>query len=612
MTILLGAFPAWAVSTADQQRCIGALNRDGDRVAAAQAKESLACLKLAGKGELVTTAETCLTADANLKVAAKKGKTSADDTKFCAIPPPFGHAGADRVNAVAQQGELNLIADVFGSAPDLAWVACADSLERCKCQSEVLKGVEKTAKAQRRQFVRCKKAHLPIASAAADLARCVDNLATSDSIAAARASGGKIDKIVAELGAAITRRCDAPAVIDALFPGTCNGQAGTGLRDCLADRSSCRVCQTFNDMDELAVDCDVFDDGTANGSCGGSVYSPTATPIATETPTLAASPTDTPAELPSSTPTESATPAPTDTPEPMSTPTPTATTVMEMLTINFPDSGSGRVTDVANGISCTTTCTVGVPQGTVVHLAVDANGATWSKIAGFYKWTGACSGSGDCVLPVESSTTVDAWISPEDLRIVLADGPFAGTAPPDYTHSRDAVLRLRALAGAREVTRLVEWSTSPNELRLVPPGYMVTVAENPAGYFIGFAAQIWDIFDVYVIIANNLLTPTMAGASAAFVVYLSGDTVSLDLVFPTCSSGSYGSTGACYTHLGATRGVGVCQDGVATCGPEPQTCYESLCFGSWSACVGEVLPSAEICGNGLDENCNSLIDDGCP
>jgi hypothetical protein len=48
------------------------------------------------------------------------------------------------------------------------------------------------------------------------------------------------------------------------------------------------------------------------------------------------------------------------------------------------------------------------------------------------------------------------------------------------------------------------------------------------------------------------------------------------------------------------NGVGVCHAGVQTCEPTGE-------FGSWGACVGEVLPSAELC-NGLDDDCDGVVD----
>jgi hypothetical protein len=54
---------------------------------------------------------------------------------------------------------------------------------------------------------------------------------------------------------------------------------------------------------------------------------------------------------------------------------------------------------------------------------------------------------------------------------------------------------------------------------------------------------------------------------------------------------------ACYDGDAATRGIGVCRDGVTTC-----------TAGAFGACASEVLPSPELC-NGLDDDCNGSVDD---
>jgi hypothetical protein len=60
------------------------------------------------------------------------------------------------------------------------------------------------------------------------------------------------------------------------------------------------------------------------------------------------------------------------------------------------------------------------------------------------------------------------------------------------------------------------------------------------------------------------------------------------------------TTQACYTGTPGTENVGVCKGGVQTCNPD------GLGFGT---CVGEVTPTAEICANGIDEDCNGVVDD---
>jgi len=55
----------------------------------------------------------------------------------------------------------------------------------------------------------------------------------------------------------------------------------------------------------------------------------------------------------------------------------------------------------------------------------------------------------------------------------------------------------------------------------------------------------------------------------------------------------------CYSGPPQTLNVGICRAGLASCGPE----------GSWGACFDQVLPELEICGNGLDDDCDGLIDE---
>ena len=59
---------------------------------------------------------------------------------------------------------------------------------------------------------------------------------------------------------------------------------------------------------------------------------------------------------------------------------------------------------------------------------------------------------------------------------------------------------------------------------------------------------------------------------------------------------------ACYDGATATRGVGICHDGVRSCVRDANGNY------GMSACNGQVLPSPEVC-NGLDDDCNTVVDD---
>jgi hypothetical protein len=61
-----------------------------------------------------------------------------------------------------------------------------------------------------------------------------------------------------------------------------------------------------------------------------------------------------------------------------------------------------------------------------------------------------------------------------------------------------------------------------------------------------------------------------------------------------------GETKPCYSGGPGTLGVGPCHAGTQVC------TVDGL---GWSVCQGQTPPSGEICGNGVDEDCNGIVDD---
>ena len=61
-----------------------------------------------------------------------------------------------------------------------------------------------------------------------------------------------------------------------------------------------------------------------------------------------------------------------------------------------------------------------------------------------------------------------------------------------------------------------------------------------------------------------------------------------------------GSQQSCYTGPQGTENVGVCKSGMQTCNAQGT---------GWGPCMGEVLPGNEICGNGLDDDCDAVADE---
>ena len=60
---------------------------------------------------------------------------------------------------------------------------------------------------------------------------------------------------------------------------------------------------------------------------------------------------------------------------------------------------------------------------------------------------------------------------------------------------------------------------------------------------------------------------------------------------------STGEVQLCYPGLPGKAGVGACKMG-------SQTCQGTSEFGAWGPCTGAVTPGLEICGNGVDEDCD--------
>ena len=268
--LLVGVSGARAQESADQQACLNALNKNGAAVAKVQGQENIACVKSFQNGG-TGTAVGCSTADLKGKLGKAKAKTSAAQTKSCGTLPDFGYTGASTVNSGAITAKTDLLKDIFGSNPDPGLIHCATDKIGCACQQKALKSIELLAAVKFSEFLKCKKATLKAgATSAAALVDCVSNAGTEGSLAAD--SGGKIAKAVGNLSKALTKSCSATPTA---FPGDCNGQSGAALVTCLDQQVECRVCLAINKIDNLTVDCDLFDDGNnTNMTCVAPVAPP--------------------------------------------------------------------------------------------------------------------------------------------------------------------------------------------------------------------------------------------------------------------------------------------------------------------------------------------------
>lgn len=72
-----------------------------------------------------------------------------------------------------------------------------------------------------------------------------------------------------------------------------------------------------------------------------------------------------------------------------------------------------------------------------------------------------------------------------------------------------------------------------------------------------------------------------------------------------CVCAKEGAKEPCYGGPFGTAGKGKCKIGIRTCEVSGKVLR-------WGACEGQVLPSQEDCSNSLDDNCNGLVNEGCP
>ncbi|HEX4383706.1 MAG TPA: hypothetical protein VH083_12175, partial [Myxococcales bacterium] len=73
------------------------------------------------------------------------------------------------------------------------------------------------------------------------------------------------------------------------------------------------------------------------------------------------------------------------------------------LTVSVSGSGEGRVTSTPSGIDCPGTCSATFPNGSAVTLVAGGDSTNV-----FHGWSGACAGSGDCTLQLESDLSAGA------------------------------------------------------------------------------------------------------------------------------------------------------------------------------------------------------------
>ncbi len=291
--VLIGASPAIAQIDKNAQKCLNEYNKRLQKLSAAQGKVHCGCIKDFSKGK-ITDPGACFPND---PFDAKDKVTKAETLFFdkvalrCSFDPndpgfpDFGVGDPNDAADAAIQKEFDLFEDIFGADlgdPNLSPItfsgsgASSSDKNEFNCQRLVALGAKKCQDTKLKEFNKCKRLGLK-SGAITDADSLRDECFRADpndpSVAGQPDPKGTISKKCVGQGKGIDRQVQKKCIdkgIGNVFPGECGAEDPNDLAVCVDRLVECRVCLMVNAVDGLDRDCDLFDDGTVNGSCGAS------------------------------------------------------------------------------------------------------------------------------------------------------------------------------------------------------------------------------------------------------------------------------------------------------------------------------------------------------
>jgi glucose/arabinose dehydrogenase len=242
--------------------CLVAANRASARLADAAARELSACAVAGARGRLGEGGvEACVEADRRGTLARRLSRLGEAHARSCQGPQPFGFTGLESAAPAAAGSARELAHAVFGPDLDAALADAREEPATHRCQRRAQRALDVCQKTRRVEWLRCKRAGLRDGSIAslAQLASCLDADPRGRIARACAADGGR-------LADAVSRGCEgvAPA---AAFPA-CASDDPEAPAACLERAGRCRHCRLIDASDALGVNCDRYDDGAVNASCG--------------------------------------------------------------------------------------------------------------------------------------------------------------------------------------------------------------------------------------------------------------------------------------------------------------------------------------------------------
>ena len=257
----------------NEQKCVNTANKNAQKIGDAQGKDISSCIKDGAKGRLGTqTIEECTISDPKGKVDKAKRKYDKKTNADCTGGSGFISL-ADNTTAkdAAMEKELDIINMIFTNGMDAASggvIQESDNKDDSKCQQALVKALYKCQATKWKEYSSCKKNKLKgkdtsPATTAQELQEACLQADPNDPLTGIPDPKGKIAK-KCDLSGEVSRKCPNLNV----FPGCASPANAGALSDCLDTIVECKLCQALKTIDGLSLQCDLFDDGLANGSCG--------------------------------------------------------------------------------------------------------------------------------------------------------------------------------------------------------------------------------------------------------------------------------------------------------------------------------------------------------
>lgn len=251
--------------TRKQRQCIKVVNQGIDRLARARAKTNERCLAEATSGDLgddPAAFDLCLGTDPRGRVARAQRELPARERESCdSAHLPELALGEDRLAGAPAASALPtaLVRDIFGDPAE----AARSDRGAARCQARVLSGTHALFDAIWRELRDAKTDKL--AGRGSDAA--VNDTDLTSHVAQVVAGSRSIGSAAGVLRERTNERCGGLLSLPTLFPG-CDAADANALAGCAEQAARCRSCLLLVEADPgVALECDDFDDGSANASC---------------------------------------------------------------------------------------------------------------------------------------------------------------------------------------------------------------------------------------------------------------------------------------------------------------------------------------------------------